>query len=48
VGNCNQALRRINAVQEETVGRPIDVALISKGDGFVWIKHKDPVGGGLL
>jgi hypothetical protein len=24
----------------ETVGGPIDVALISKGDGFVWIKRK--------
>jgi hypothetical protein len=26
----------------------IDVALISNGDGFVRIKRKDPVGGGLL
>jgi len=25
---------------EETVGGPIDVAVISKGDGFVWIKRK--------
>jgi hypothetical protein len=24
----------------ETVGEPIDVAVISKGDGFVWIKRK--------
>lgn len=24
----------------ETVGGPIDVALITKGDGFVWIKRK--------
>ncbi len=24
----------------ETVGGPIDVALISKGDGFIWIKRK--------
>ena len=24
----------------ETVGGPIDVAVISKGDGFVWIKRK--------
>lgn len=24
----------------ETVGGPIDVAVISKGDGFVWISHK--------
>jgi hypothetical protein len=26
--------------QDETVGGPIDVAVISKGDGFVWIKRK--------
>ena len=25
----------------ETVGGPIDVAVISKGDGFVWIKRKN-------
>lgn len=25
---------------EETVGGPVDVAIISKGDGFVWIKRK--------
>ena len=24
----------------ETVGGPIDVAIISKGDGFIWIKRK--------
>jgi hypothetical protein len=24
----------------ETVGGPIDVAVISKADGFVWIKRK--------
>jgi hypothetical protein len=24
----------------ETVGPPIDVAVISKGDGFIWIKRK--------
>lgn len=27
-------------LEEETVGGPIDVALISKGDGFIWIKRK--------
>ena len=27
-------------MEEETVGGPIDVALISKGDGFIWIKRK--------
>lgn len=24
----------------ETVGGPIDVAVVSKGDGFIWIKRK--------
>ncbi|MNP85604.1 hypothetical protein D3C76_1854140 [compost metagenome] len=24
----------------QSVGGPIDVALISKGDGFIWIKRK--------
>lgn len=24
----------------ETVGGPVDVALISKGEGFIWIKRK--------
>ena len=27
-------------MQEETVGGPIDVAVISKGEGFIWIKRK--------
>jgi hypothetical protein len=26
--------------QQETVGGPVDVAVISKGDGFIWIKRK--------
>jgi len=26
--------------EAETVGGPIDVAVISKGDGFIWIKRK--------
>ena len=25
---------------EETVGGPVDVAIISKGDGFIWMKKK--------
>lgn len=28
------------SLDAETVGEPIDVAVISKGDGFVWIKRK--------
>jgi hypothetical protein len=34
------ALRRQFSMTEETVGGPIDVAVISKGDGLVWIKRK--------
>ena len=26
--------------EEETVGGPVDVAVISKGDGFIWMKRK--------
>ena len=28
------------SLEAETVGEPIDVAVISKGDGFIWIKRK--------
>ena len=28
------------SMDRETVGGPVDVAVISKGDGFVWIKRK--------
>lgn len=34
------SFKRKVSLQEETVGGPIDVAVISKGDGFVWIKRK--------
>jgi hypothetical protein len=40
------ALKRHVSTDSETVGGPIDVALITKGDGFIWIKKKtnyDPV-----
>jgi hypothetical protein len=33
----------MSANQEETVAEPIDVAVLSKGDGFLWVKHKDLV-----
>lgn len=33
-------LKRRVSTDKETVGGPIDVAVISKGDGFVWIKRK--------
>jgi hypothetical protein len=40
------ALKRHVSTDSETVGGPVDVALITKGDGFIWIKKKtnyDPV-----
>ena len=32
--------KRKMSLEEETAGGPIDVAVISKGDGFIWIKRK--------
>ena len=37
--NLTSFKRRVTMVAE-TVGGPIDVAVISKGDGFVWIERK--------
>ena len=37
--NITSFKRRVS-VEAETVGGPIDVAVISKGDGFIWIKRK--------
>ncbi|HKP52965.1 MAG TPA: hypothetical protein VJ183_09965 [Chloroflexia bacterium] len=34
------SIKRRMSPDAETVGGPIDVAVISKGDGFVWIKRK--------
>jgi hypothetical protein len=34
------SLKRKVSMSAETVGGPIDVAVISKGDGLVWIKRK--------
>lgn len=34
------SIKRKMSYQTETVGGPIDVAVISKGDGFIWIKRK--------
>ena len=33
-------LKRHFTTDEETVGGPVDVAIITKGDGFIWIKRK--------
>ena len=37
--NLTSFKRRVTP-ESETVGGPIDVAVISKGDGFIWIKRK--------
>jgi hypothetical protein len=37
--NLTSFKRRVT-LDAETVGGPIDVAVISKGDGFIWIKRK--------
>jgi hypothetical protein len=34
------SLKRRVSLDTESVGGPIDVAVISKGDGFIWIKRK--------
>lgn len=34
------SMKRKVSMEKETVGGPIDVAVISKGEGFVWIKRK--------
>ena len=33
-------LKRHFTTDDETVGGPVDVAVVTKGDGFVWIKRK--------
>lgn len=38
--NLTSLKRRVSIDQEETVGGPIDVALISKSEGFRWISRK--------
>jgi len=38
--NLTSFKRRVS-MQVETVGGPIDVAVITKGDGFIWIKRKE-------
>ena len=34
------SFKRRVSLDVETVGGPIDVAVISKGDGFIWIERK--------
>jgi len=35
------SLRKQVKLEAETMGGPIDVAVITKGDGFIWIKHQN-------
>jgi len=35
---------RMSTEKAETVGGHIDVAAISKAEGFVWVRRKDQVG----
>ena len=35
------SLKRRVSLQAETVGGPVDVAVISRSDGFIWIKRKE-------
>lgn len=37
--NLTSFKRRVTP-ETETVGGPVDVAVISKGDGLVWVKRK--------
>lgn len=32
--------KRVSMYEEETVGGPVDVAVITRGDGFVWVERK--------
>ena len=38
--NLTSFKRRVTP-EDDTVGGPVDVAVVTKGDGFVWIKHKN-------
>ena len=38
--NLTSFKRQMSHNQQETVGGPTDVAIITKGDGFRWIKRK--------
>jgi len=45
--NLTSFKRKYSMNQRETVAGPIDVAVISKGDGFIWIKRKHYFDSGL-
>lgn len=35
-----ESLVNLTSMESETVGGPIDVAVISKGDSFIWLNRK--------
>ena len=39
--NLTAFLMQMRMSKAETVTRSVDVAILSKGDGFIWAKHKD-------
>ncbi len=38
--NLTKFKREMSSTEKETVAGPIDVAVITKGDGFIWVKRK--------
>lgn len=38
--NLNSFQKRVSMNEDETVGGPVDVAVITRGDGFVWVERK--------
>lgn len=38
--NLSSFQKRVSMIEDETVGGPVDVAVITKGDGFIWIDRK--------
>lgn len=44
--NLTKFRRRVT-IERETVGGPIDVAVVTKGDGFIWVKRKHYFDAGL-
>jgi len=41
VGILNKRVAVMAADSDESVGGPIDVAVITRSEGFIWVKHKD-------
>lgn len=39
--NLTSLKRRVSGASNESVGGPVDVAVITKADGFVWLKRKN-------